>query len=270
LLKIQAVNPPTSPLDTLERGQQSSIFAKLAASVDDLLKVTLAGVTEEWLEKFRSRFVPITGGTFVIGDNDLQQQQHALAEHEVQVDSFRLGQYVVTQSEWIALLKTQPWLNQRNVKYGTDNPAVFVSWYDAIEFIRVANKADPRFAYRLPTEAEWEYAARGGLEASRLGRSKFCFGNDESKLIDYGWYLENAAQEQYAHPVGMLRENQLKLFDMHGNVWEWTSESQSGLRIVRGGGFNFMALGASSAFRVFQKPELKGEALGFRLVQEPK
>jgi formylglycine-generating enzyme required for sulfatase activity len=269
LLKIQAINPPTSPLDTLDRGQQNAILAKLAASIDDLLKITLTGVTEDWLEKFRSRFVPVAGGAFVIGDNDLFQQQHALAEHEVHVDSFRLGQYVITQSEWIALMKTQPWLNQTNVKYGADNPAVYISWYDALGFIRVVNKTDPEFGYRLPNEAEWEYAARGGLEGTRGGRSKFSFGDDASKLIDYGWFDQNA-YDRYAHPVGGLRENQLKLFDMHGNVWEWTSENHGGLKVARGGGFNFMAIGASSAFRVFQKPELKGEALGFRLVQEPR
>lgn len=207
-----------------------------------------------------------------MGDNELHNQLHALEEHEVQIASFSFGKYVVTQSEWIAMMGTQPWLNQKNVRYGDDNPAVYTSWYDAVDFVRAINKADPKFAYRLPTESEWEYAARGGKESASERRTKFDFGDDSSKLIEYGWHDRNASQrgENFAHRVGELRENRLGLFDMHGNIWEWTSDDIRGLRPLRGGGFNFMADGASSAFRVVQKPEMKGEATGFRLVQEAK
>lgn len=170
-------------------------------------------------------------------------------------------------------MNTQPWLNQKDVRYGDDIPAVFVSWYDAVDFVRAINKADPQFAYRLPSEAEWEYAARGGNKSTSGRRTRFSFGNDANKLIEYGWHERNASQrgDNYAHSVGMLRENPLGLFDMHGNIWEWASDDiGGGLRPLRGGGFNFMADGASSAFRVINKPETKGEAAGFRLVQEMK
>lgn len=272
LLKFQGVNSPTLPLDKVDKAKQNEIFVNLAKSLDELLTVAQVGVTEEWLENFRSRFVPVAGGIFVLGDNELYSELHALKEHEVQVGSFRMGQYAVTQSEWIALMNTQPWLNEKNVRYGNDIPAVNVSWGDALKFVAKLKKVDSQFAYRLPTEAEWEYAARGGQETSTGSRPRFSFGDDENKLMEYGWYDQNASLigDNYAHPVGMLKENPLKLFDMHGNIWEWTAEADQGLRVVRGGGFNFEAKGAGSAFRLAIKPEMKGEALGFRLVQEPK
>lgn len=272
LLRFQAVNAIESPLDTLDRSAQNVIFAKLAESIDDLLKVSLEGVTEEWLDRFRGRFELVEAGNFTAGDNELYNKMHALREHEVKVESFRLGRYVVTQSEWTAIMKTQPWLNQGNVMYGDDIPAIYLSWYDAIDFVRVINKIDSKYAYRLPTESEWEYAARGGQTSLTIPRTKFCFGNNQDQLIHYGWYDKNASLRgnNYAHGVGMLKPNQLNLFDMHGNIWEWTSDDIDGLRALRGGGFNFVAEGASSAFRVVQKAEAKGEATGFRLVQEAK
>lgn len=270
LSSFQAVD--SRPLDKLDKAKQNEIFNRLAETIDELLKVALVGVTEEWLEKFRSRFVTIAGGSYVLGDDELQSRAHALAEHEKSVDSFRLGQYVVTQSEWFDLMNTRPWVNQKNTRYGDNNPAVWVNWHQAIDFIGKINKADIQFSYRLPTEAEWEYAARGGQKTLSKPRTKFSFGDDANKLIEYGWYNLNASErgESYAHPVGELKGNQLNLFDMHGNVWEWTSDNTDGLPPLRGGGFNFIAEGASSAFRVLAKPDFTSEAVGFRLVQEPK
>jgi formylglycine-generating enzyme required for sulfatase activity len=272
LLRFQAVNSPTSPLDKLDRGEQDEILVKLAESIEDLLKVSMVGVTEEWLGNFSSGFMPIAGGTYIMGDNELHGLLHALKEHEVSVSSCRMGKCVVTQSEWRALMNTRPWLNERNVKYGDNFPAVYVSWYDAMDFIRAINQADSQYAYRLPTEAEWEYAARGGQEASGKPRTKFSFGDDANKLLEYGWHDQNASLRgnAYAQPVGQLRPNQLGLFDMHGNVWEWTSDNDLGMRVVRGGGFNAGAQLAASAYRGVLKPEMKGEAAGFRLIQETK
>lgn len=272
LLKFQGINSPQSPLDTLQKPEQNRVLARLAERIDDLLRVAQVGVTEEWLDKFRDRFELVVGGTCLMGDGEIYAQQHALMEKDVQIESFRLGRFVITQSEWAAIMNTRPWLNEKNVKYGDEIPAVYVNWYDAINFIRTINRADSNFTYRLPSEQEWEYAARGGQKAPQGARTKFCFGNDKNQLIEHGWHDQNAsfAGESYAHPVGLLKPNPLNLFDMHGNVWEWTADNCNGLRALRGGGFNFMAEGASSAFRVEQKPEVKGEATGFRLIQEPK
>jgi formylglycine-generating enzyme required for sulfatase activity len=272
-MKFQAVNSPLSPLDSLERSEQNRVLTKLVEDIDDLIRVIGAGVTESWLERFRSQFVPIDGGKCVVGDNELYHRLHGLPEHEVAIDPFRLSQYVVTQSEWTAIMNTQPWFNEGNVKYGSDIPATYMNWYDTNDFVRKINRVDSEFIYRLPREAEWEYAARGGNKAAGKARTKFSFGDDPNQLMQYGWYDwydQNASLRghNYAHPVGELSPNQLGLYDMHGNVWEWTADDVDGLRALRGGGFNFMAEGACSAFRVVQKPEVKGEAVGFRLVQE--
>jgi formylglycine-generating enzyme required for sulfatase activity len=103
-------------------------------------------------------------------------------------------------------------------------------------------------------------------------RTKFSFGDDPNKLIEYGWHDQNASSRgnAYAHPVGLLKPNQLNLFDMHGNIWEWTFDNDNGTRVLRGGGFNAAAELSASAFRVTAKPEMVGEAAGFRLIQEPK
>jgi formylglycine-generating enzyme required for sulfatase activity len=270
LLRFQGINSPHAPLDTLRQEEQSRVLVRLAQSIDKLVKLNLAGVTDEWLQNFRDRFEMIVGGDFIVGDNALQAKVHALSEHETSVKSIKMARYVVTQSEWKALMTTQPWLNERNVRYGDDMPAVNVSWYDAIDFIRRLNQADSRFRYRLPTETEWEYAARGGGAVPKQPRTRFSFGDDENELISYGWYDQNASLrgETYAHQVGQLAPNPLNLFDMHGNIWEWTADNVDGLRALRGGGFNFGAEGASSPFRVVTKPEFKGEAAGFRVVQD--
>jgi formylglycine-generating enzyme required for sulfatase activity len=161
-------------------------------------------------------------------------------------------------------------LNEQNVIHGNDIPAVNVTWGDALRFVRKINKADALYTYRLPTEAEWEYAARGGQETLNQPRTNFSFGKNDSRLAEYGWYDQNASLigEDYAHSVGLLKPNPLGLFDMHGNIWEWTAEAEQGERVVRGGGFNFEAKGARSAFHLTMNPLTKGVALGFRLVQE--
>jgi formylglycine-generating enzyme required for sulfatase activity len=269
LLKYQAINNPSQPLDTLSQPDQNRILTKLAEAIDDLLKLT-AGVTEEWLQKFRSRFVAIEGGTALLGDNELKSKLHGFEEHEVTVDSFRLGRFVVTQAEWSAVRNTQPWANSGNVRLGAEIPAVFVNWNDATDFVTALNRLDHEFVYRLPSEAEWEYAARGGSKIGPGIHTKFCFGDDVNQLPLYAWFDQNASLrgENFAHQVGQLRPNQLGLYDMHGNIWEWMFDMEQGLRPLRGGGFDFSAEGASSAFRVVQKADVKTEAAGFRLVQE--
>jgi formylglycine-generating enzyme required for sulfatase activity len=256
----------------MDKAELDAVLLKLVKGLESLLSETRAEVAEEWLASFGDRFVEIEGGAFVVGDNELHEELHALREKELEVGTFRLGRYVITQSEWKKLMNTQPWANEGNVRYGDDVPAVNVTWGDAIRFAGKINRIDSRFIYRLPTEAEWEYAARGGLACLGKPRTRFSFGNNESQLVEYGWHDKNASLigDNYAHAVGQLRANPLGLFDMHGNIWEWTSEADGGARVVRGGGFNFEAKGAASAFRLALNPQTKGPALGFRLVQEPK
>lgn len=274
LLRYQGVTSPDNPLDTLDEATQNKTLVKLVKAIDELISVNARGITQEWLEKFRSRFAPVVGGIFTIGDNALHEELKALPEHKIEVASFHIGRYAITQSEWFAVMGTRPWLKEEdegNVIQGDDIPAIWVNWRSIMNFLRKLNRADTQFVYRLPSEAEWEYAARDGQYKKHL-HEKFSFGNEESDLIDYGWHDRNASSigDAYAHSVGELQPNDLGLFDMHGNVWEWLLDHDGVSYVVHGGGFNASAIAASSAYRIAMKPETKGVALGFRLIQERK
>ena len=149
--------------------------------------------------------------------------------HEVTISKpFYMGIYEVTQAQWKAVMGTEPWkakhaevfmrLQPRPQGFD-DYPVAFVDSYDAIAFCRKLSKKTGR-TVSLPTEAQWEYACRAGTTTT------FSFGDDLSKLIDYGWYGgKNAGQkEDYAHRVGQLKPNPWGLYDMHGNVWEFCSD----------------------------------------------
>ena len=146
--------------------------------------------------------------------------------HEVTISKpFYMGIYEVTQAQWKAVMGTEPWKAERALGYmrmqprpqGFDDyPVAFVDSYDAIEFCRKLSKTTG-MAVSLPTEAQWEYACRAGTTTT------FSFGDDLSKLIDYGWYggKDAGQKEDYAHRVGQLKPNPWGLYDMHGNVWEF-------------------------------------------------
>ena len=167
------------------------------------------------------------------------------------VYSFELGKYEVTQGQWKSVMGTEPWGQGRFVKADKDCPATSVSHYDAVEFCQKLTAIERKSGklkvgereYRLPTEAEWEYACRAGTETA------FSFGDDESKLGEYAWFDGNArnAGEKYAHKVGLKKPNPWGLHDMYGNVWEWCddwyseaypyglSPSSGSARVYRGG-----------------------------------
>ena len=151
-------------------------------------------------------------------------------------------------------------------------PVENVSWDDTQEFCRRLSAQD-RQTYRLPTEAEWEYACRAG----RSGR--WCFGDDQSMLKQYAWYCDNA--NGTTHPVGTRKPNAWGLYDMHGNVWEWYSDwwrdyasaevsdptgpAAGSDRVGRGGGWSSDAGGCRSAYRDGDVPDGRSFILGFRL-----
>jgi formylglycine-generating enzyme required for sulfatase activity len=147
-----------------------------------------------------------------------------------------------------------------------------VSWNDAQEFIKRLNGKEGK-TYRLPTEAEWEYACCAG------STSRYCFGDDIGKLSEYAWYDKNSGGR--THPVGTKKPNDWGLYDMHGNVWEWCEdwysdyssgkvtnpvgpESGSG-RVYRGGGWDDYARGCRSASRDGDVPADRNDGIGFRL-----
>ncbi len=186
---------------------------------------------------------------------------------------FYLGKTEVTQSQWIAVMGSNPSGFQ-----GLDNPVEKVSWDDVQNFIRLLNQKEGSNKYRLPTEAEWEYAARAGSS------STFHFGDDKELLGQYAWFDGNSGKR--THPVAQKRPNQWGLYDMHGNVWEWVQDwydenyyrtspasnpkgPESGQnRVYRGGGWFHYAGFLRSANRGNSFPDFRRYYLGFRLVRE--
>jgi formylglycine-generating enzyme required for sulfatase activity len=202
-----------------------------------------------------------------------------------------LGKYEVTQSEWKQLMKTEPWKGQKFTKEGADYPATFVSWDDAVDFgrnlteqERQAGRLSNDWEYTLPTEAQWERACRARTE------TRFSFGDDESKLVDYAWFDENAlnAGEEFAHRVGQKKANSWGLCDMHGNVSEWcrdvyteklpggrdpeveSDEKTNGsIRALRGGNWLNDAAACRTGYRLWNQPGVRDGFMGFRPALSP-
>jgi formylglycine-generating enzyme required for sulfatase activity len=178
----------------------------------------------------------------------------------------------VTQSQWEAVMGNNP-----SPHKGDSQPVVRVSWVDIQVFIRKLNAREGGLVYRLPTEAEWEYATRSGLQTA------YGFGDSSHQLNQYAWYGENA--EGQPHPVGQLKANRWGLYDLHGNVWEWLQDwygatyyqdsphrnpqgpSSGSHRVVRGGSWSSGARNCQSASRGHWPPDFRSDYVGFRLLR---
>jgi formylglycine-generating enzyme required for sulfatase activity len=201
--------------------------------------------------------ISVEGGTFQFGN-----------KVSVTVSNFKIGKYPVTQKQWVEIMGTNP-----SHFSGDSLPVENVSWEDVQAFLTKLNTIDPNKNYRLPTEAEWEYAARGG----RLSKGYMYAGSND--LDEVGWYWKNSGGK--THPVGSKKPNELGIYDMSGNVWEWCqdwfgdypdeaqenySDPQTGIyRVLRGGSWNNNDNYCRSAIRDGFYPDFRNGYYGFRL-----
>ena len=215
--------------------------------------------------------VHVEGGTFRMGATKEQgdARNNERPVHPVTLSSYLIGKHEVTQALWEEVMGSNPSGN----KQGGDYPVEYLSWDDCQEFIEKLNDRT-RMKFRLPTEAEWEYAARGG---SRSKGYKYAGSN---KLNEVGWYNGNSGG--HTHPVGQKKPNELGLYDMSGNVLEWCQDwdgaysieaqtnpagPQSGrYRVLRGGSFRFVAGVCRVSFRYYCGLGSGDGSFGLRLV----
>lgn len=232
------------------------------------------------------KMVLIFPGEFVMGS---PAGEEGRSDNEGQVETaisqaFWLGQSPVTQREWQQIMGHQPWKGKDYVLDDPGCPATFVSWEDAIAFCQKLTEQEHQSGrlpesceYRLPTEAQWEYACRAGTT------TRYFFGEDDSELGHYAWFAENTWDKgegaQSAHLVGQKLPNPWRLFDMQGNVWEWCRDwyadklpggrdpevtVEGSLRVARGGTWGHPSWKCRSAFRNRGMPSDRFHSLGFR------
>jgi formylglycine-generating enzyme required for sulfatase activity len=268
---LQRSNTNTTSASTqVEAGQDIAAEKTAQATPEQLQAQKLKTI----LENIQKNMVFVQGGTFIMG---CTSEQGSVCEgdespaHQVTVSSFRMGKYEVTQAEWEAVMGSNP----SDFKNCPDCPVESVSWNDVQDFIRKLNNATGG-NYRLPTEAEWEFAARGG---NRSSGTKYSGSNDISGA---GWYQGNSGSR--IHRVGQKQVNELGLYDMSGNVYEWCSDwfstdyysnspgnnprgpSSGAFRVLRGGSWGSYERLCRVSERVYYHPGIRFSFYGFRLV----
>ena len=194
--------------------------------------------------------------------------------HQVHVAGFLLGRTEVTQGQWRAVMGNNP---SSFKDCGDDCPVESISWDDAQQFATKLSQKTGK-TYRLPTEAEWEYAARAG------GKGQWGFGDDESQLGAHAWFSANS--DGKTHPVGQKKAGVIGLHDMHGNVWEWVQDvwhenyqgapsdgsawlsgGDQARRVIRGGAWNGSPRGLRSASRGLNAPFDRVSFTGMRIAR---
>ena len=246
----------------------------LAAAAPWLVAAVTAADPEPVENAIGMRFVAIAPGEFAMGSDD--ELLAAAPVHRVRITRpFLLGQTEVTNQQWSVVMGKPPSLWTE-----AELPVEQVTWHDADRFCRKLSSLPIEHArrrvYRLPTEAEWEYACRAG------STTRFSFGDDEAALGDYAWFEGNS--DLRTHPVCRKRPNAWGLYDMHGNVWEWCSDwkaaypqddvsdpigpPQGSDRVFRGNGWHGGAAGLQAALRAGSDPTLRSPLVGLRVVLE--
>ncbi len=251
-------------------------------------------------------FVPVSVGSFIMGGPKTEKGRDSdETPHKVTISKpFEIGTTEVTQWQWFVVMGTnlskfqekeycpESYMEQDGVSMCADHPVERVSWEDVQEFINEYNRRareshGDKYEYRLPTEAEWEFAARGGAKAGT--KTAYSFGDNPSELKNYGWYRGNSGsgkQSRQSRSVALLSPNPLGLYDVHGNVWEWVEDwykrkypegpvtdprgpENGSNRIVRGGGNDGARRYLRSSNRSYDRPDGRWCNIGFRLVRTP-
>ncbi len=221
-------------------------------------------------DPFQEQMVLVKGSSFMMGSAEADNE---LPVHTVTVPDFHISKYLVTQAQWKEIMGSNPSFFQGD----DERPVENVSWHDAKSFLQKLNEKTGK-AYRLPTEAEWEYAARGGTKSKN-----YLFAGSDN-LDKVAWHKENS--ENTTSPVGQKKPNELGLYDMSGNVWEWCEDvwhdnydkaptdgsawvigGNPNQRVVRGGAW----LSGPDNCRVSERNRLKSDAVakirGFRIAR---
>ncbi len=243
---------------------------------DPIRYVQRYGITYPWLEPsdgcpILPEIMILPGGRFRMGDI----QGKGGAVHEVELDSFAIGRYPVTFAEYDLFCEAVGRAKPKDEGWGrAQRPVINVSWEDAAAYCQWLSQITGR-VYRLPREAEWEYACRAGSETA------WCFGDDEARLGEYAWYKKNSGGT--THAVGEKKANAWGLHDMHGNVWEWCADwydadyyavspknnpegPESGsARVIRGGSWCYSQMSGRAANRNGEALGNRSNVLGFRV-----
>jgi len=250
------------------------VFASVVVCVV-VIAICGCGRSPESARSIGMEFKLIPAGTFTMGEGD--------EAHEVTLTRpFKMGVHEVTQAQYEQVMGNNP--SKFNA---AENPVEMMSWDDAVEFCRRLSELPSEKAvgniYRLPTEAEWEYACRAGTT------TQFSFGDDDSDLGNYAWYAENSLYAENSapttHPVGSKLPNAWGLYDMHGNVWEWCQDwdgddssgsftdpdgpASGSHRVLRGGSWGGSAALCPSAYRIMHYPSERYSDFGFRVSLAP-
>ena len=262
----QKVTRPSTPQTTKQQTTQTTkrptTQTTKQTTQQNVLTITVKGVS--------FKMIRVQGGTFTMGATSEQGSDAYDDEkpaHKVTLSNYYIGETEVTQELWQAVMGSNP-----SYFKGAKLPVEQVSWEDCQEFIRKLNQMTGK-SFRLPTEAEWEFAARGG---NRSNHYKY---SGSGNLSSVAWYDDNSGSK--THPVGQKSPNELGLYDMSGNVWEWCADwygkysssaqtnpkgaSSASDRVSRGGGCGSSAGGCRVSSRSSHAPANRYDALGLRL-----
>jgi formylglycine-generating enzyme required for sulfatase activity len=261
----------------MKRTTRNMGLALLFSALSVLSTGSHAQTGKTYTNSIGMEFIQIPAGSFIMGsDKNLEgADKNETPQHRVTLSkSFYLGKYEVTQAQWEAVMGDNP-----SKFKGRSNPVERVPWDDVQLFIERLNAKEGTNKYRLPTEAEWEYAARAGTT------SAWSFGDDAASAGQSAWYENNSGEQP--HPVGQKQPNPWGLYDMHGNVWEWVQDRYGGkyyaqssasdpagpsrgdYRVLRGWSWNYSAGLLRSASRDSFTPGGHIGLNGFRLALSP-